>query len=58
LEYQELREDAPRQIPVGAVVLSKVDKGLLEESVLRGWLEEGLTGAEDRALFGLATRLE
>jgi hypothetical protein len=36
------------------VVLARVEQGQLEELVLRGWLEEGLTEAEDRELFGLA----
>jgi len=42
-----------RNILVGAIVLAKVDQGVLEESVLRGWLKGGLTRADDRALFGL-----
>ena len=38
---------------VSAVVLAKVDEGVLAESVLRGWLDGALERADDRALFGL-----
>lgn len=34
------------------VVLARVEQGQLEELVLRGWLEEGLTDAEDRGCLG------
>jgi len=47
------REDTRRKILVGALVLSKVDQGELQEAVLRGWLDKTLTRAEDRALFHL-----
>ncbi len=40
------------------MVLAKVEQGVLEESVLRKWLEGALTREGDRALFGLATRRE
>jgi hypothetical protein len=30
-----------------------VDQGVIEESVLRGWLEGALTRGDDRELFGL-----
>jgi hypothetical protein len=43
--------DVGRQF--GAIVLAKVEQGVLEESVLRGWLKGGLARADDRALFGL-----
>ena len=42
-----------RKILVGAIVLSRVEQGRISESDLRGWLDEGLTRREDRALFGL-----
>jgi hypothetical protein len=48
------REELRRKILVGAVVLSKVEDGSLEEEVLRGWLEPALTRDDDRVLFGLA----
>ena len=40
----------------GAIVLARVEQGLLEESVLRGWLDGALDRADDRALFGLGAR--
>jgi hypothetical protein len=46
-------DDTRRKILVGAIVLAKVEQGVLEESVLRGWLKGALTRADDRALFGL-----
>ena len=48
--------DTRRKILVGAVVLAKVEQGVLAESVLQGWLEGALERADDRALFGLAAR--
>ena len=33
------RDDTRRKILVGAIVLAKVDQGVLQESVLRGWLD-------------------
>ncbi len=47
------REDTRRKILVGAVVLARVEQGLLEESVLKGWLDGAVSRPEDRALFGL-----
>jgi len=47
------REETRRKFLVGAVVLARVEQGLLEESVLRGWMEGALERVEDRALFGL-----
>lgn len=41
------------RILVGAIVLAKVEQGVLEESVLRGWLKGALSRPDDRALFGL-----
>jgi len=48
--------DTRRKILVGAVVLAKVDQGVLQESVLRGWLDGALERPDDRALFGLGAR--
>lgn len=47
------REDTRRKILVGAIVLAKVQQGVIQESVLRGWLKGALTRPDDRALFGL-----
>ena len=50
------RDDTRRKILVGAIVLAKVEQGVLAESVLRGWLEGALERADDRALFDLPAR--
>ena len=50
------RDELRRKVLVGAIVLARVDQGLLEKSVLRGWLEGALERAEDRALFELPPR--
>ena len=47
------REDTRRKILVGAVVLAKVDQGVLDDSVLRAWLNQALTRGDDRGVFGL-----
>lgn len=47
------REDTRRKILVGAIVLAKVDQGVIDQSVLRGWLRGALKRPDDRALFGL-----
>jgi hypothetical protein len=49
---RERREDARRKILVGAIVLAKVEQGVLEEPVLRQWLDAALSRNDDRALFG------
>jgi len=43
----------PKNFLVGAIVLAKVEQGVLEDSVLRGWLDAALSREDDRALFGL-----
>ncbi len=50
------RDDTRRKILVGAIVLAKVEQGVIEESVLRGWLKGALTRPDDRSLFGLSSR--
>ena len=47
------KDDTRRKILVGAVVLAKVDQGVLEEEKLRTWLDAALTRADDRELFDL-----
>jgi hypothetical protein len=47
-------EELRRKILVGAIVLAKVEEGVLDEAVLRGWLDAALTREDDRALFELA----
>jgi hypothetical protein len=48
---QVRRDDTRRKILVGAVVLAKVEQGVLEESTLRSWLDGALSRADDRRLF-------
>jgi len=50
---QARKEDTRRKILVGALVLARVQQGRFSEGELRGWLDEALTRADDRALFGL-----
>jgi len=45
-----------RKILVGAIVLAKVEQGVIQEAVLRSWLDAALTREDDRALFGLKGR--
>ena len=47
------RDDTRHKILVGAIVLAKVEQGVLEEHVLRGWLNAALSRADDRSLFDL-----
>lgn len=47
------RDDTRRKILVGAIVLAKVEQGVLAESVLNAWLDGALERADDRALFDL-----
>jgi len=47
------KDDTRRKILVGAVVLSLVEKGRLEEATLRRWLDAALVRKDDRGLFGL-----
>jgi hypothetical protein len=47
------KEDTRRKILIGAVVLAKVEQGVIEEAQLKRWLEGALTRSDDRALFGL-----
>jgi len=47
------KADTRRKILIGAVVLAKVEQGVIDKAQLRGWLEGALSRADDRALFGL-----
>jgi hypothetical protein len=47
------KEDTWRKILVGAIVLAKVEQGVLAESLLREWLQGALVRDDDRALFQL-----
>lgn len=47
------REDTRRKILVGAIVLAKVDQGVIDNAQLMSWLDGALSRPDDRALFGL-----
>jgi hypothetical protein len=47
------REDTRRKILVGAVVLAKVDQGVMDPGLLEKWLDGALKREDDRKLFGL-----
>jgi hypothetical protein len=53
---RDRREETRRKILVGAVVLAKVEQGVLEAAVLHKWLDGALTRSDDRALFALDRR--
>ncbi len=46
-------DDTRRKILVGAVVLAKIERGEWPKERLREWMDQALTRADDRALFGL-----
>jgi hypothetical protein len=46
-------EETRRKILVGAVVLAKVERGEWPKERLRELMDQALTRADDRALFGL-----
>lgn len=48
-------EETRRKILVGAVILAKVERGEWPKERLREWMDQALTRADDRALFGLLT---
>jgi hypothetical protein len=50
---RERKAATRRKILVGGIVLAKVEHGELDSAQFRGWLDQALTRAEDRALFDL-----
>jgi|SRR5271168_2443515 len=50
---RERKAEMRRKILVGGIVLAKVEQGEIDNQQLRGWLDQGLRRADDRALFGL-----
>ena len=48
---QKRQEDLRRKILVGAVVLDLVERGEIETSLLKKWVEEKVAREEDRVLF-------
>jgi hypothetical protein len=50
---RERKATTRRKILVGGIVLAKVERGEIDNEQFRGWLDQALTRADDRALFGL-----
>jgi hypothetical protein len=50
---RERKATTRRKILVGGIVLAKVERGEIDNEQFRGWLDQTLTRADDRALFGL-----
>src|SRR5271156_6158523 len=55
IETQRERKAEPRRkILVGGIVLAKPREGEIDDAQFRGWLDDALTRADDRALFDLS----
>lgn len=50
---RERKAETRRKILVGGVVLAKVQQGEIDKEQFRGWLDQALIRADDRALFDL-----
>jgi hypothetical protein len=50
---QVRRDDTRRKLLIGAIVLAKIEQGVLAASDLQGWLNAALTRRDDRRLFDL-----
>jgi hypothetical protein len=50
---REKKADTRRKILIGTVVMAKVEEKVIDENLLRTWLNDALTRANDRQLFGL-----
>jgi hypothetical protein len=53
---RERKADTRRKIIVGAVVMAKAEQKVMDEKLLREWLDQALTRADDRKLFGLSVK--
>ena len=53
---RQRKEDTRRKILIGAIVMAKIEQGVMDEKQLKGWLDKALTRADDRALFGLESK--
>jgi uncharacterized protein (DUF3084 family) len=51
---RERKTETRRKILVGGIVLEKLRQGEIDGEQFRGWLDQALTRADDRALFGLS----
>ena len=52
---QERKNDTRRKILLGATVVTRIDRGELDQATVNAWLAQSLTRPDDRALFGLST---
>jgi large subunit ribosomal protein L7/L12 len=50
---RERKADTRRKILLGGLILEKLRQGQLDRSLIEAWLNQALTRAGDRALFGL-----
>ncbi len=55
---RERKADTRRKILIGAVIMAKVEQKVMDEKLLRGWLNEALTRDDDRGLFKLPLKVE
>jgi len=53
---RERKADTRRKILIGAVVMAKVEQKVMDEKLLRSWLDDALSRADDRALFNLPAK--
>ena len=53
LSRRTRKDDTRKKILAGAIALAKTDRGELDPKLFRSWLDQGLTRANDRALFDL-----
>jgi hypothetical protein len=51
---RERKAETRRKILVGGIVLAKLRQGEIDGEQFRGWLDQALTRADDRSLFGLS----
>ena len=47
------KDDTRRKILVGAIVMTKVEQGEMDQTQLQRWLDRALVRPDDRALFEL-----
>jgi hypothetical protein len=51
---RERKLQTRRRILVGTIVMAKAQTGEIDPAQLSSWLDQGLTRAEDRKIFGLS----
>ncbi len=55
---RERKAETRRRIVVGTVIMAKAQRGEIEPQQLLRWLDQELTRADDRQLFGLPGKSE